>query len=157
MPTPYAPYASLRMLWQRPTASRASLREGMRTAVDQVVIEAYLKKPQGPSGEQETAARAIGAASLEGHITRWAVVPSGSTWLQAGSSWAWIDTGLRPPGLPRGEKLQAFIGKLSALPATNDGELGWLTIATLSSVGGIEAIVAAKAGDKFSGTFAAGR
>lgn len=156
MATPYAPYASLRMLWLRPTADRTSLRDGMRAAADQVAIEAYLEV-QGPSGEQETGARAIGAAGVEGNITRWAVLPTGATWLQLGSSWPWNTTGLRPPGLPRGEKLQAFIGKLSALPVTTEGEHGWLTIATLSSVGGIDAIVAAAAGDEFTGTFAAGR
>jgi hypothetical protein len=129
----------------------------MRAAADQVAIEAYLDELQGPSGEQETGAKAIGAASVDGNITRWAVIPSGGTWLQAGTSWAWNTTGLRPPGLPRGEKLQAFIGKLSALPATSGGEHGWLTIATLSSVGGIDAIAAAAAGDEFTGTFAAGR
>lgn len=156
MPTPFAPFANLRMVWLRPTAARTSLREGMRATTEQVVIEAFAEL-QGPSGEQETGARAIGAASVEGNITRWAVVPSGGTWLQAGTSWAWNTSGLRPAGLPRGEKLEAFMGKLSILPATTEGERGWLTLATLSGVGGIDAIVAAAAGDEFTGTFAAGR
>jgi len=156
MPTPFAPFANLRMVWLRSTAARTSLREGMRATTEQVVIEAFAEL-QGPSGEQETGARAIGAASVEGNITRWAVVPSGGTWLQAGTSWAWNTSGLRPAGLPRGEKLEAFMGKLSILPATTEGERGWLTLATLSGVGGIDAIVAAAAGDEFTGTFAAGR
>lgn len=156
MPTPFAPFANVRMLWLRPSAARTSLREGMRVAADRVVIEAFAEL-QGPSGEQETGARAIGAAGIEGNITRWAVVPSGATWLDAGGSWAWTTTGLRPPGLPRGEKLEAFIGKLSILPTTTEGERGWITLATLSGVGGIDAIVAAAAGDEFTGTFAAGR
>jgi hypothetical protein len=153
------------MVWLRPAAARTSLREGMRATTEQVVIEGFAEL-QGSSretsfmalaGEQGAGARAIGAASVEGNITRWAVVPSGGTWLQAGTSWAWNTTGLRPAGLPRGEKLEAFMGKLSILPATTEGERGWLTLATLSGVGGIDAIVAAAAGDEFTGTFAAGR
>lgn len=157
MPSPFPQFTwNLRMLWRRPTAARTTLREGMRATVDLVVIEAAADL-QGPSGEQDSGGRDIGAASIEGNIVRWAVVPSGATWLDAGSTWAWNTTALRPAGLPRGEKLEAFVGKLSLLPATTEGERGWVTLATLSGVGGIDALVAAAAGDEFTGTFAAGR
>lgn len=156
MPTPFAPFANLRMLWRRPTAAVTSLREGMRPTTDLVVIEAFAEV-SGPGGEQESGGRSIGAGSIEGNITRWAVVPSGGGWLDAGSAWSWTDTGLRPAGLPRGEKLEAFMGAISNLPAVTEGERGWITIATLSGVGGIDAVIRAAAGDEFSGTFAAGR
>jgi hypothetical protein len=156
MATPFADFASLRMLWHRPTAAITSLREGIRPNSEAVVIEAFAEL-SGPSGEQSSGGRDIGAASIEGNITRWAVVPAGGNWLDAGAAWAWNDTGLKPTGLPRGQKLEAFLGDLSALPTVTDGERGHVTIATLSSVGGIDALVRVEAGDEFAGTFAAGR
>lgn len=156
MATPFADFTNLRMLWRRPTAALTSLRDGMRPAVDLVVIEAFAEL-QGPGGEQDSGGRAIGAASIEGNLTRWAVVPSGAGWLDAGSAWSWTDTGLRPTGLPRGEKLEAFMGAITSLPALTEGERGWVTIATLSGVGGIDALIRVEAGDEFTGTFAAGR
>jgi len=156
MATPFADFANLRMLWRRPTAALTSLRDGMRPAVDLVVIEAFAEL-QGPGGEQDSGGRAIGAASIEGNLTRWAVVPSGAGWLDAGSAWSWTDTGLRPTGLPRGEKLEAFMGAITSLPTLTEGERGWVTIATLSGVGGIDALIRVEAGDEFTGTFAAGR
>ncbi|MBU6251220.1 MAG: hypothetical protein KGO47_08655 [Cyanobacteria bacterium REEB417] len=156
MATPFAPFANLRLLWRRPTAAVTSLREGMRPTTDLVVIEAFAEVSD-PGGEQPSGGRSIGSGSIEGNITRWAAVPSGAGWLDAGSSWNWTDTGLRPTGLPRGEKLEAFLGAIDTLPATTEGERGWITIATLSGVGGIDAVVRAAAGDEFTGTFAAGR
>lgn len=156
MSTPFAEFASLRMLWHRPTAAITSLREGIRPNSEAVIIEAFAEL-SGTSGEQPSGGRNIGTAGIEGNITRWAVVPSGGNWLDAGAAWAWDETGLRPTGLPRGQKLEAFLGDLSALPTVGDGERGHLTIATLSSVGGIDALVRLEAGDEFTGTFAAGR
>ena len=156
MPTPFAPYANFRALWLRPTAPAASLREGIRPATDSVVLEFYAKL-QGPGGEQPSGGRSIGSGSIEGNITRWAVVPSGAGWLDAGTAWSWTDTGLRPTGFPRGEKLEAFMGDLASLPTTTEAERGWVTIATLSGVGGIDALIRVEAGDEFTGTFAAGR
>lgn len=157
MPTPFAPFANLRLLWRRPTAAVTSLREGMRPAVELVVIEGFTEGVQVGGEQPGGGGRAIGSGSIEAYITRWAVVPSGASWLDAGSGWSWTDTGLRPAGLPRGEKLEAFIGSLSGLPTVGDGERGWLTIATLSSTGGIDALVRAAAGDKLTGALAAGR
>ena len=156
MATPFAPFASIRLLWERPTAALTSLRDGTRTTVDQVVIEAYLDE-LGGSGEQAIGAQSIAGSSISGNLTRWAVLPSGASWLDSGASWAWDETGLRPAGLPRGEQLQTFIGNLSALPAIGQGETGYITIATLSAEGGIDGLVRTLAGDEFTGTFAAGR
>jgi hypothetical protein len=156
MATPFADFANLRLLWRRPTAAATSLREGLQRATDLVVIEAFAEV-QGPGGEQESGGRSIGSGSIEGNITRWAVVPSGANWLDAGTAWSWTDTGLRPTGFPRGEKLEAFMGDLASLPTTTEAERGWVTIATLSGVGGIDALIRVEAGDEFTGTFAAGR
>lgn len=156
MATPFAPFASIRMAWERPTAALTSLRDGVRTTVDQVVIEAFLDE-LGGSGEQAIGAQAVSGVSISGNITRWAVVPSGGSWLDSGTSWTWDETGLRPEGLPRGERLEAFIGNLSALPATGQAEIGYITIATLSTEGGIDGLIRGLAGDEFTGTFAAGR
>lgn len=156
MATPFAPFASIRMVWERPTAAVTSLRDGTRATVDQVVIEAYLDD-LGGSGEQAIGAQAVSGSSISGNLTRWAVLPSGASWLDSGASWTWDETGLRPDGLPRGEKLQTFIGNLSALPAVGQAEIGHITIATLSTEGGIDGLVRALAGDEFTGTFAAGR
>jgi hypothetical protein len=156
MATPFADFANLRLLWRRPTAAATSLREGLQRATDLVVIEAFAEL-QEPGGEQDSGGRSIGSVSIEGNITRWAVVPSGANWLDTGTAWSWTDTGLRPTGLPRGEKLEAFMGDLASLPTTAEGERGYVTIATLSGVGGIDALIRVEAGDEFTGTFAAGR
>jgi hypothetical protein len=146
----------MRMAWRRPTAVPTDLREGIRPTFDSVVIEAYVDTT-GPNGEQSLGGQHFGAANVEGSITRWAVLPLGGDWLDSGASWSWDDTGLKPTGLPRGEKLEAFLGDVISLPNLKDGEKGWLTIATLSSEGGIDGIVRQFAGDEFTGTFAAGR
>lgn len=157
MASPFAPYANLRMLWHRPGAPQLSLREGIHPAADQVVLEAFAKL-QGPGGEQAGGGgRNIGSASATLYLVRWASLGTGAGWLDAGEEWEWVSTGLRPSGLPRGEKLEAFIGDLSALPVLEGGERGWFTIATMTGVGGIDALVREAAGDKLTGTFAAGR
>lgn len=156
MPTPLAEFANCRMVWHRPTSVRTSLREGMRSTTDTIVLEAKIKL-QGPTGEQDSGGRSIGAGSCVGYITQWALIPVNSNWLEAGRSWTWNDSGLRPDGLSRGEKLEAFIGRLASLPAIGQGEKGYITIATLMGEGGIDAIKREAAGDKFTGTFAAGR
>lgn len=157
MPTPFAPYANLRLLFRRPSATPASLREGPRpAAVELVVIEAFAELSAGGDGT-EAGGLEIGQQALSGNITRWAILPAGATWLQAGTSWPWNDTGLRPPGLRAGEKLEAWEGPLTALPTITGGTPGWVTIHSLSGTGGIDALVAAEAGDEFSGVFAVNR
>lgn len=158
MATPFAPYANLRLLFRRPTDAPASLREGPRPpAVDLIVIEAFAEFTPG-SGDTEAGGLVIGSQRVEANITRWAPLPAGAAFLDAGTSWSWTDTGLRPQGLTQGLKLQAFTGSLTALPTITDGGLnGWLTIDSLSNVGGIDDLVRQIAGDELTGTFAAGR
>ncbi len=158
MPTPFAPYANLRLLFRRPTDAPASLREGPRPpAVDLIVIEAFAEFTPG-GGDTEAGGLVIGTQRVEANITRWAPLPAGAAFLDAGTSWSWTDTGLRPQGLATGLKLQAFTGSLTALPTISDGGLnGWLTIDSLSNVGGIDGLVRQFAGDELTGTFATGR
>ncbi|MEY3462755.1 MAG: hypothetical protein RLZZ468_533 [Cyanobacteriota bacterium] len=156
MATPFAEFANLRMLWQQPIEAPASLREGLRAPVSLVVIEAYAELSPGGDGV-DAGGTEIGSQSVTGNLTRWATVPEGADWLDAGSSWAWTDTGLRPPGLRAGEKLEAWEGPLASLPTASTGTRGWLTLTFLSPQGGIDALVAAEAGDEFNGIFAGGR
>jgi hypothetical protein len=156
MATPFAQFPGMRMVWKRPTTLPSSLREGVRSSFDYVAIEAYVDT-SGPNNEQSLGGQHFGAANVEGNITRWAVIPSGDDWLDSGTAWAWNDDGLKPTGFPRGEKVEAFLGDVTSLPDLKDGEKGWLTIATISSEGGIDGIVRQFAGDEFTGTFAAGR
>ena len=157
MTTPFAKYASLRLLWHRPTAAITSLREGIRPNTEAIVIEAYISELSGPNSEEQSGGRNIGTAQIIGYITRWAQVPTGGNWLDSGKYWVWNDSGLRPQGFPRGEKLEAFMGNIAGLPTQDGAERGWLTIQTLPSVGGIDALVRVKTGDKFTGLYAAGR
>lgn len=158
MPTPFAPFASLRLLWRDPTAKPVNLRDGPTSAtVRLVVIEAFIDaSPAGPNG-QDAGGIEIGSQQLEGNITRWALVPNGATWLDSGASWAWTDTGLRPPGFVAGVRMEAWEGPLAELPTTTSGRRGWFTIGTLSGTGGIDALVRVEAGDEFTGVFADGR
>jgi hypothetical protein len=158
MPTPFAPYASLRLLWRDPTAKPVNLRDGPVPASTRlVVVECYIDAtPSGPAGA-DAGGIDIGSQNMEGNITRWAIVPTGASWLDAGSSWAWTDTGLRPPGLVAGIRMEAWEGPLGELPVVANGRRGWFTIGTLSGTGGIDAIVRAAAGDEFTGIFADGR
>lgn len=158
MPTPFAPFASLRLLWRDPTAKPVNLRDGPTSAtVRLVVIEAFIDaSPAGPNG-QDAGGIEIGSQQLEGNITRWALVPNGATWLDSGASWAWADTGLRPPGFVAGVRMEAWEGPLAELPTTTSGRRGWFTIGTLSGTGGIDALVRVEAGDEFTGVFADGR
>jgi hypothetical protein len=156
MATAFAQFPGMRMMWRRPISVPTNLREGIAATTDSVVIEAYVVT-NGPNDEQSLGGQSFGAANIRGNVTRWAVLPSGANWLDIGSSWSWNDSGLKPTGLPRGEKMKAFLGATTNLPSLGDGEVGWLTIATMSSEGGIDGIVRQFAGDKFTGTFAAGR
>ena len=156
MATPFAPFANVRLLWRRPLAAPMGLREGISGQQEQVVLEAFGKQG-GVGGEQASGGRQIASGSATLYITRWTVLAPGQHWLDPGEIWDWDETGLRPTGLPRGEKLEAFWGDLAILPELTDGEQGWFTIASMPGPGGIDALVRAAAGDKLTGTFAAGR
>ena len=148
---------NIRLTFDRPTATDLDLRDGFNPATEAIVLEAYVETSGSGGNPQPSGAGAIGQASMGGWWNRWAIVPSGASWLDLGASWTWNTTGLRPDGLERGATLEAFYGDLTALPALGQGDRGWLTITNLQSTGGIEAILRSKGLDRFDGTFASGR
>jgi hypothetical protein len=166
MATPFAPFANARLAWQKPTAALTSLRNGTRpAATTTVVIEAFIEPASDAgqkgkaSGDSRGESTALGgqSRSLSGYITRWATLPNGADWLDAGTSWTWDDTGLRPEGLTAGQdELQAALVSIADLPATDRAEIGTLVINQLGSPygpGGIGLQVTAIAGEQISGMF----
>lgn len=165
MASPFATFPNARLAWQRPTSALSSLRNGTRPATTQtVIIEAFVEPAAtGPAGVAHQQSGRTGtlqagqSRGLAGYITRWALLPSGADWLDAGSGWTWNDTGLRPDGLTASrDELQAALVKIEALPATTRGEIGMLTIDQVGSPygpGGIGEIVTDAIGDYIAGTF----
>jgi len=151
MATDFAPYANLRMLW-RPPGTITNFRAGVPAAGPAVVVEAFAKS-QGRS-ERDLPGVNAGSLILEGYLTRWALLGNAS-WLVAGASLAWNDTGYRPAGMLPGATGQAVLTDLTALPTLADGsEVGQLQILELSQpfgVGGIGIELREALGDKFKG------
>lgn len=147
MATDFAEYASLRMLWT-PPGTITNFRSGVPAAGPAVVVEAFAK-PQGRS-EQDLPGVKAGALILEGFITRWALLGNAS-WLVAGASLSWTETGYRPAGMLPGATGQAVLTDLSVLPTLADGaEQGQLRILEFPfGVGGIGAELREALGDKF--------
>jgi hypothetical protein len=147
MATDFAEYASLRMLWQ-PPGTITSFRAGVPAAGPAVVVEAFAK-PQGRS-EQDLPGVKAGSLILEGFVTRWAMLGSAS-WLAAGASLAWDETGYRPAGMLPGATGQAVLTDLTVLPTLADGaEQGQLRILEFPfGVGGIGSELREALGDKF--------
>ena len=160
MATPFAEFANCRIAWLRPTAALTNLRDGTRpAATTTVVMEAFIE-PAGdgqPENRGEATAQASQGRSLSGYLTRWATLPNGADWLDAGTSWTWDDSGLRPEGLTAGrDELQAALVSIADLPATDRAEIGTLVINQLGSPygpGGIGQQVTAIAGEYLSGVF----
>jgi hypothetical protein len=147
MATDFAEYANLRMLWTPPGAI-TNFRAGVPAAGPAVVVEA-LAKPQGRS-EQDLPGVKAGSLMLDGFITRWALLGSAS-WLVAGTSLNWNETGYRPNGMLPGATGQAVLTDLTVLPTLADGaEQGQLRILEFPyGVGGIGAELREALGDKF--------
>ena len=147
MATDFAEYANLRMLWQ-PPGTITTFRAGVPAAGPAVVVEAFVK-PQGRS-EQDLPGVQAGSLMLEGFITRWALLGSAS-WLVAGASLSWTETGYRPTGMLPGATGQAVMTDLTVLPTLADGaERGQLRILEFPyGVGGIGAELREALGDKF--------
>jgi hypothetical protein len=149
MATDFAEYANLRMIWT-PTGAITNFRAGVPAAGPAVVVEAFAKS-QGRS-EQDLPGVMAGSLILEGYLTRWALLGSAS-WLVAGSSLSWNETGYRPAGMLPGAEGKAVLTNLSALPTLADGtEQGQLRMLELSQpfgVGGIGIELREALGDKF--------
>ena len=156
MATRFKALANCRMLWQKPGTLPVNFRQGARpTATTAVVIEAFLKGGSG-GGETPTPSAAIGGESWSGYLTRWALLPTGASWLELGNSWSWNETGTRPPGLRRGMSCKAFIGNLLLLPAVGagiDGQLELVSLEGTYGVGGIGARLLPRTGERISATF----
>ena len=149
MATDFAPYANLRMLWQ-PPGTITSFRAGVPAAGPAVVVEAFAKA-KGRS-EQDLPGVKAGDLILEGYLTRWALLGNAS-WLVAGASLSWNETGFRPAGMLPGATGQAVLTHLTVLPTLADGaEQGRLRMLELSQpfgVGGIGIELRVALGDKF--------
>jgi hypothetical protein len=149
MATDFAPYANLRMLWQ-PPGTITNFRAGVPAAGPAVVVEAFAKA-KGRS-EQDLPGVKAGDLILEGYLTRWALLGNAS-WLVAGASLNWNDTGYRPPGMLPGATGQAVLTNLTVLPTLADGaEQGKLRMLELSQpfgVGGIGIELREALGDTF--------
>lgn len=156
MATRFKSLANVRMLWQQPGAIPASFRQGARpTSTAAIVIEAFLKGGSG-GGETPTPSAAIGGESWSGYLTRWALLPTGASWLDLGSSWTWNETGTRPTGLRRGMSCQAFFGNLANLPVEGSGIRGELELSSLEGtygVGGIGARLLPRTGERIAAVF----
>ena len=147
MATDFAEYANLRMIWA-PTGTITTFRAGVPAAGPAVVMEAFVK-PQGRS-EQDLPGVQAGSLMLDGFITRWALLGSAS-WLVAGASLSWTETGYRPTGMLPGATGQAVWTDLTVLPTLADGaERGQLRILEFPyGVGGIGAELREALGDQF--------
>jgi hypothetical protein len=149
MATDFAEYANLRMLWT-PPGTITNFRAGVPAAGPAVVIEAFAKS-QGRS-EQDLPGVMAGSLILEGYLTRWALLGSAS-WLAAGSSLSWNETGYRPAGMLPGAEGKAVLTNLSTLPTladgTEQGQLRMLELGQPFGVGGIGIELREALGDKF--------
>lgn len=121
------------------------------------MIEAFADSTPGSPSGQDAGGTEIGVQQFQCFLTRWAILPEQADWLDAGTSWSWDDSGLRPVGLVAGTRMEAWMGPLAELPITTNGRRGWFTPGTFTGTGGIDAIVRAAAGDEFPGVFADGR
>ncbi len=85
-------------------------------------------------------------------IIRWALVPLGESCFDAGTSWAWDTTALRPAGMTASEQeLQAYLGPIDALPAAAAGTIGTAVIDQVGGPagdGGVGALLRQEAGDQ---------
>lgn len=156
MPSPFAAYANLRLRFERRSQAIPNFRDGTHVPTEIVVIDAWARSSGTGGDEQQTGGVAYGQFTLSGFLVRYAVLPPGSDWLGLGITWDWDDSGLRPLGLRAGDMLQACWGDLTGLPAVDDAEQGWLTLAQIShpyGSGGIGAMLRTAAGDKFAGVF----
>ena len=156
MATRFKSLANVRLLWQQPGTIPATFRQGARpTTTAAVVIEAFLKGNSG-GGETPTPSAGIGGEPWSGYLTRWALLPTGASWLDIGSSWSWDETGTRPSGLRRGMSCQAFVGNLLLLPVVGAGIQGQMELSSLEGtygVGGIGARLLPRTGERMAATF----
>lgn len=162
MASPFADFPNVRLAWDRPTGPPTNLRNGLSAAVETIAIEGFLGGPGGttdqglsdPAGAPS--ALAAGALAVKIYVIRWALVPSGQSWLLSGTSWTWTSTGLRPSGLIASDReLQAYRGPMTALPTPSIGTIGTMMIDQVGTPygdGGIGGLLRDEIGDVLYGT-----
>lgn len=148
MPSPFSPYANLRILIPRPAAS-LTFRGGSPPPNGHWLIHCYAPGPTTGATDLPTVSPRV--RSLAGYITAWALLPTGGNWLAATTGFTWETTGLAPSGLRIGMGGRGFLGALPDLPTkTGTWQEGEATITSLSGQfgpGGIGAQIRARAGD----------
>jgi hypothetical protein len=165
MATPFKRFANCRLAWDKPTAVLTNLRDGTRpTATSTIVMEVFFE-PSSEAGKGKATGDSRGEStllggqsrSLSGFLTRWVALPNGASWLDAGTAWAWDETGIRPTGLTAGQdEMRAALVDMSLLPAVDRAEIGTLVINQLGSPygpGGIGGKITAIAGEAITGMF----
>lgn len=158
MGTPFLQFSNARLRFKRRTSRIPNFRDGGRVPEEDVVIEAFTKLVfSAAQGFQQTGGAEFKQQFLSGYITRYAVIPNGADWLDAGTNWTWDESGLKPDGLDSGHKLDTWIGNLKNLPSTDGGERGLTDMRSVIlpyGTGGIGEIIRGTAGDRIDGVYA---
>lgn len=165
MASPFADFPNIRLAWARPTGAPANLRDGLTAPSEVIAIDGFLTgdavtRGQSTAGAAAVSARAAGLPTVitpgqrssKVFIIRWALVPSGQSWLAPGTTWTWDTTALRPAGVTASEQeLQAYLGPIDALPTPAAGTVGTAVIDQVGGPagdGGVGALLRQEAGDQ---------
>jgi hypothetical protein len=165
MASPFADFPSIRLAWARPTGAPTNLRNGLAAASELIAIDGFLTgdavtRAQSTAGAAAVSVRAAGLPTVitpgqragKVFIIRWALVPTGASWLDPGTAWSWDTTALRPAGMTASEQeLQAYLGPINALPTPTAGTIGTAVIDQVGGPagdGGVGALLREEAGDQ---------
>jgi hypothetical protein len=165
MASPFADFPNIRLGWRRPASAPTDLRNGLAGSSQLIAIDGYLSskavaKAQPTAGGADASDRAAGLPTVitpgerlaKVFLIRWALVPLGQSCFDAGTSWAWDASGLRPAGMAAGEQeLQVFFGDLAAMATPPVGSIGTAVIDQVggpSGDGGVGAVLREEAGDQ---------
>ncbi len=158
MASPFADFPNIRLGWRRPTSAPTNLRDGLTGSGQIIAIDGFLGgggitrgQPGGDPAGLPTVVTP-GQRSSKVFIIRWALVPTGATWLDPGTAWSWDTTALRPAWMTASEQeLQAYLGPIDALPAAAAGTIGTAVIDQVGGPagdGGVGALLRQEAGDQ---------
>jgi hypothetical protein len=165
MASPFADFPNIRLGWRRPTSAPTNLRDGLTGSGQIIAIDGFLTgdavtRGQSTAGAAAVSARAAGLPTVitpgqragKVFIIRWALVPLGESCFDAGTSWTWDTTALRPVGMTASEQeLQAYLGPIDALPTPAVGTIGTAVIDQVGGPagdGGVGALLRQEAGDQ---------
>lgn len=157
MATPFLPFSNARLRFKRRTSRIPNFRDGGSVPEQTVVMEAFVKLVfSAAQGFEQTGATEYKQQFMSGYITRYAAIPNGEDWLDAGANWNWDESGLKPDQLDSGQKCETYIGNLKNLPNTAGGEMGltdFRSVILPFGVGGIGEIIRGTAGDRIDGVY----